>query len=349
MTSPNAAIMDSKAVIGGADPSKEDVGSGAFTLGEWLPNEKLTLKANKSYWVAGEPYLDAIEFRTIPDESSILAGLRTKQIDWAIIADPKVAVAAGASNTGLVIDRATSLTYDVMQLNPSRDIFKDVRVRQAISCAIDRQQVLDTASMGEGKVTGPITPPAYQSPLSDLPCYTPDLAKAKQLLKDAGAENLTFKIMATNEEIPVTVAQAQNIQAQLAKIGVKTTIDVVELGVFVDRWFKADFDAVCTENGGNPDPDVMLYRYWHSTGNLQVVSKYNTPELDALLTQARQMTDPEKRKALYAQISVDLVTASPWIWLYTGNQYRIMQPYVQGYVSLANGSGIFLRTTWLNK
>jgi peptide/nickel transport system substrate-binding protein len=349
MTSPNSAIMDSKAVIGGADPAKVDVGSGAFTLGEWNPNEKLVLNANKSYWVPGLPYLDSIEFRTIPDESSILAALRTKQVDWAIIADPKVAIAAGAGSSGLVIDRATSLTYDVMQLNPSREIFKDVRVRQAISCAIDRQQVLDTASMGEGQVIGPVTPPYYQVPLADLPCYTPDLAKAKQLLKDAGAENLKFSIMATNEEIPLTVAQAQNIQAQLKKIGVETTIDVVELGVFVDRWFKADFDAVTTENGGNPDPDVMLYRYWHSTGNLQVVSKYNTPELDALLTQARQTTDPEKRKDLYTQISTKLVDVAPWIWLYVPNQYRIMQPYVQGYVSMANGSAVFLRQTWLNK
>ncbi len=349
MTSPNASIMDEKAVEGGADPAKVDVGSGAFTLGEWSPNEKLVLNANKNYWVPGIPYLDSIEFRTIPDESSILAGLRAKQIDWAIIADPHVAIAAGAGNSNLVIDRATSLTYDVMQLNPSRPIFKDERVRQAISCAIDRQQVLDTASMGEGQVIGPVTPPFFQTPLNELPCYTPDLAKAKQLLKDAGAENLKFSIMATNEEIPVTVAQAQNIQAQLKKIGVETTIDVVELGVFVDRWFKADFDAVTTENGGNPDPDVMLYRYWHSTGNLQGVSQYNTPELDALLTKARQTTDPEQRKALYGQISVMLVNASPWIWLYVPNQYRVMQPYVMGYTSLANGSAIFLKQTWLNK
>ena len=349
MTSPNSAILDSKAVIGGADPAKVDVGSGAFILGEWLPNEKLVLNANNAYWVAGQPYLDSIEFRTIPDESSILAALRTKQIDWAIIADPHIAIAAGAGNSGLVIDRATSLSYHVMQLNPNREIFKDVHVRQAISCAIDRQQVLDTASFGEGQVIGPITPPFYQNSVERAAVLHPRPRKSQAALKEAGAENLTFSIMATNEEIPLTVAEAQNIQAQLKKIGIETTIDVVELGVFVDRWFAADFDAVTTENGGNPDPDVMLYRYWHSTGNLQAVSQYHTPELDTLLTTARQTTDTEQRKALYTDISKQLVDAAPWIWLYVGNQYRIMQPYVMGYVSLANGSGIFLRETWLNK
>lgn len=349
LTSPNLAILDSKAVIGGANPAQVEVGSGPFVLGTWLPNEKLVLDANKDYWIAGIPYLDSIEFRTIPDESSILAALRAKEIDWAIIADPKVAIAAGAGNSDLVVDRAISLSYHVMQLDPSNELFKDVRVRQAISCAIDRQQVLDTASMGEGQVIGPVTPPFYQPALSDLPCYTPDLEKARQLLKDAGAENLKFSIMATYEEIPLTVAEAQNIQAQLKQIGVETTIDTVELGVFVDRWFDTDFDAVTTENGGNPDPDVALTRYWSSTGNLQTVSNYNTPELDALLTQARQASDPEERKALYAEISKQLVDAAPWIWLYSGYQYRIMQPYVQGYVSLANGSARFLTQTWLNK
>jgi peptide/nickel transport system substrate-binding protein len=350
MTNPNSAIVDMKAVTNGADPAKDDVGSGPFKMSSWTPNEKLVLVANKDYWMPGLPYLDGIEFRVIPDESSILAALRTKQVDWAVIADPHIAIAAtAAKNSGLVIDRATSLSYNVMQLNASRPIFKDIRVRQALSCAIDRQQVLDVASLGEGQVIGPVTPPFYQPPLSDLPCYTPDLAKAKQLLKEAGAENLQFSIMATNEEIPLTVAQAQNIQAQLSQIGVKVTIDTVELGVFVDRWFKGTFDAVTTENGGNPDPDVMLYRYWHSTGNLQTVSQFSTPAIDTLLTQARQTYDVAARKAIYADISKQLVDAAPWIWLYVGNQYRVMQPYVMGYTSMANGSAVFLRETWLNK
>jgi peptide/nickel transport system substrate-binding protein len=349
MTNPNSAIVDQKAIEDGNDPAQVSVGSGPFKIVSWQPDVKLVLEANPDYWIPGLPYLDGIEFRTIPDESSILAALRTGQIDWAIIADPRVAIAAGAASSSLVIDRAPALSYHVMQLNPEREIFQDVRVRQAISCALDRQQILDTASLGEGEVIGPVTPPYYQTPLSDLPCYTPDLEKAKQLLRDAGAEDLTFSIMATNEEIPVTVAEAQNIQAQLSKIGVETTIDVVELGVFVDRWFATDFDAVTTENGGNPDPDVMLYRYWHSTGNLQSVSKYNSPELDAMLTEARTISDPEQRKAIYTEFSQELVDAAPWIWMYVGYQYRIMQPYVKGYTSLANGAATYLRETWLDK
>lgn len=349
MTNANSAIVDSKAIQAGADPAKDEVGSGPFKLVSWEPDVKLVLEKNPDFWLPGLPYLDGIEFRTIPDESSILAALRTQQVDWGIIADPRVAIAAGAAGSDLVIDRAPALSYHVMQLNASRPVFQDVRVRQAVSCAIDRQQVLDTASLGEGQVIGPVTPPYYRPPLEDLFCYTPDLEKAKQLLSEAGVTNLKFSMLTTPEEMPVTVAEAQNIQAQLSQIGIETEIETVELGVFVDRWFATDFDAVITENGGNPDPDVMLYRYWHSTGNLNSVAKYTDPEIDALLTEARTISDPEQRKAIYAEISRKLTEAAPWIWLYVGYQYRVMQPYVKGYTGLANGSAMYLRETWLDK
>jgi ABC-type transport system substrate-binding protein len=68
-----------------------------------------------------------------------------------------------------------------------------------------------------------------------------------------------------------------------------------------------------------------------------------------LLTQARAISDPEERKAIYAEIDKQLQDAAPWIWLYVGNQYRVMQPYVKGYTSLANGSAMFLRETWLDQ
>ncbi len=350
MTGPNSAIVDKKAILGGADPSKDDVGSGAFKIAKWEPNQKMTLTANKDFWIPGLPYLDGIEIRTIPDESSILAALRAKQIDWAIIADARVAVAAGATGSSLAIDRQPNLTYHVMQLNAKRPVFQDVRVRQAISCAIDRQQVLDTASFGEGQVVGPVTPPYYRTALSDLPCYTQDIAKAKQLLAQAGqSTGLKFTILLTPEEMPATVSEAQNIQAQLKQIGIETKIETTELGVYVDRWFKTDFDATITENGGNPDPDVMLYRYWHSTGNLNAVATYSAKDIDTLLEQARAVSDPEKRKVVYNDVSKKLVDAAPWIWLYVGYQYRVMQPYVKGTTQLANGSAIYVREAWLNK
>jgi peptide/nickel transport system substrate-binding protein len=145
------------------------------------------------------------------------------------------------------------------------------------------------------------------------------------------------------------VAEAQNIQAQLKKVGIEMEIETLELGVYVDRWLKADFDAAVALNGGNPDPDIMFFRYWHNTGNLNKVAAYKDAEIDKLLEQGRQTSDPAKRKDIYLQVQKKLAEAAPWVWLYVGFEYRVMQPTVKGFTPLPNGSLIYLRDAWLDK
>jgi peptide/nickel transport system substrate-binding protein len=348
-TSANSSILSKTWMDSGKDPAKETNGTGPFMLESWVPDNVIKLAANRNYWVPGQPYLDGVEFRAIPSESSILAALRAGQIDFAQLNDPRVAITAGSRSSALNISRTPALAYHVLQLNPAREMFKDVRVRQAISCAIDRQQVLDTASLGEGEVTAPATPPFYRAPLNSLTCYEKDLAKSQSLMNEAGVSGFDFTIIAATGEPPTALAEAQNIQAQLKELGITVNIETLELGVYVDRWLKGDFDAAVALNGGNPDPHNMFSRYWLSTGNLQGVSNYNTPELDAVLNEARAETDLQKRVALYHQAQQMLAEAAPWVWLYVGFEYRAMQPYVKGYVGLANGAQTSLRQVWLDK
>jgi peptide/nickel transport system substrate-binding protein len=348
MTKPNSAILSKKLLDSGWDPASEAVGTGAFKLTRWEPDNVLILDKNPDFWIEGLPYLDSMDFRTLPDEASILAGLRAGTLDWAIINNPRVGIVASGSSD-LVVSKATSLAYHVLQLNANRPVFQDLKVRQAISCAIDRQQVLDTASLGEGIVTGPATPPFYQVPQDELFCYQKDVEKAKALLAEAGNPEVKFTIIAATDEPPTAVAEAQNIQAQLAEIGVTVEIETLELGVYVDRWLKADFDAAAALNGGNPDPHNMFFRYWHSTGNLNSVANYQDPKIDQLLEQASSITDPNERKQIYAEVQALLTEAVPWVWLYTGYDYRAMQPYVRGFTPLSNGSTMYLREAWLDK
>lgn len=347
MTNPNSGILSKAWIEGGADPSVVTNGTGPFKLASWEPDNIMMLDANRAYWEAGLPLLDGIEFRTIPDESSILAALRSGEVDWALINDPRVGMTAGT--TDLTVMRSPALAYHVLQLNASRPQFQDQRVRLAISCAIDRQQVLDTASLGEGEVTSPATPPNYRAPLDELECYTQDVERARQLLADAGVSDVTFTVIAAADEPPTALSEAQNIQAQLEAIGVTVEIETLELGVYVDRWLKGDFDAAVALNGGNPDPDNMFYRYWHSTGNLNGVANYSSPEIDALLDEARSTTDVATRQGLYLEIQKLLAEAAPWVWLYVGYEYRAMQPGVLGYTPLSNGSTVYLRETYLNR
>lgn len=348
MTNINSGIMSRKWVTGGGDPAKEANGTGAFKIDKWETDKTLTLKKNANFWIAGLPRLDGVEFRTISDESTILAGLRAKTLDWAYLNDPIIAKRASAE-AGLTTWKSSSLSYHVLQLNANRDALKNVKVRQAIACAIDKKEVLDTAALGDGQVTSPATPAFYAAPQDSLFCYKKDEAKAAQLMKDAGSPATKFTVIAATGEPPTAVNEATNIQAQLKKIGIDMQIEPLETKVYVDRWLKGDFDAAIALNGGNPDPDIMFYRYWHSTGNLNLVANYKDPEIDKLLDQGRATTSVDQRKAIYNTIQQKLTEAAPWVWLYTGNDYRIGQSTVQGFTPLSNGSILYLRETWLNK
>ncbi len=309
----------------------------------------MILKANKTFWQTGLPYLDGIEIRVIPDESSILAAMRAGQIQFGVINDPAVATQI-QPNSGLTLVRAPALAYHVLQLNSKHAPFTDQRVRQALSCAIDRQQVIDTAALGEGTVTGPDTSPFYRAPLDQLPCYTPDLNKAKQLLSDAGmSSGFTFTIIAATQEPVTAVNEAQNIADQLSKIGITVKIEQMDLNTYVKRWLAADFDAAIALNGGSADPHLTFVRYWTTNGNLSLVAAYSDPALNDLLVSGQKETDPQKRIPIYQDFEKKIVDAAPWIWLYVGYEYRALQPNVMGYQQSPLDSLYYLRQTWLAK
>jgi peptide/nickel transport system substrate-binding protein len=344
---PNAAIVARRFVAASGNFNKESAGTGAFKLARWDPGRTLTLDANKDFWMPGLPRVESIEFRTVADDTAVLNGLRAQTFDFGLLTDWRVALRA--STTPLTIQRTRSLGYYALMLNSSRRVFSDARVRQAIACAIDRQEVLDLALFGEGILTGPLTLPYYRANTSDLFCYQKNWERARQLLTEAGrATGLRFKLMLPAEN-PTLAAAAQNIQTQLRKAGIETDLEVLEPGVYGDRWYKADFDAALASPNGYPDPDVMLAPYWHSTGEINRIANYRDAELDRLLEQGRATLEPEKRKPIYDQIQKKLTDAAPWLWLFSGYDYRVMQPYVKDFAPLPNGSLIHARALWLDK
>jgi peptide/nickel transport system substrate-binding protein len=336
MTDINTAIVPTSEIKAGTTGTKA-IGSGPFKLQQWDPNSKEMLVAYKD-WRGGAPAIDGIEITVLPDETAILATLRAGKLDFALINDPLVASLI-AKESKLQLNREPGLSYHVLQLNPSRKPMTELGVRQAISCAIDRQQVLDTASLGEGRVTGPLTIPAYATDPSQLFCYKPDIDKAKKLMADAGYSNgFEATVIGATGEPPTAAADAQVIQSQLAAIGIKINIQMMELNVYVDRWLKGDFDMAIAENGGRADPYTMYNRYWTKSGNLQKVSNYIDDTLDTLMQQGRAETDLARRKSIFAQFEKHLTEVSPWVWLYTSVTYTAQQPYVHGFVPTPTGT-----------
>jgi peptide/nickel transport system substrate-binding protein len=336
MSSLNAAIVPASE-IAAAKVGTSAIGSGPFKLKKWEPNVKDELVANPD-WAGGKTGVDGIDISVLPDESAILAALRAKQVDFALLNDPLVATLVPGVPT-LKLNRVPVLAYHALQLNPSRKPMTELAVRQAISCAIDRKDVLDTALLGEGKLTGPLTMPEFRSNTDDLFCYKRDLAKAKKLMADAGyKDGFSATVIAATGEPPTAASEAQVIQSQLKEIGIKLDIKLMELNVYVDTWLKGDFDMAVALNGGRADPYPMYNRYFTKAGNLQKVSNYIDDTLDTLMQQGRVETDPKKRKDIFLSFDKHLTEVSPWIWLYTGYSYTAQQQNVQGFVPSPDGS-----------
>jgi peptide/nickel transport system substrate-binding protein len=352
MAHPNTGIVSKKIGEANADLSKKEtaIGSGPFKLAEWVPDNFMRFEANKDYYVSGQPYLDGIRINVVPDESGITAALRTKAADMAIITDAKVAKTV-RGETGITLSAKPSLSYNLLFVNTKRKPFDNIKVRQAIAYAIDRKAIIDAVAFGEGEVTGPIAPALanYALPTSQYPLYTRDVTKAKQLLQEANVGPVSFTILTSTTEPAYGKDIAQLVQAQLAEVGITMKIETTELTQYVDRWLKADFDMATGLNGGGPDPDFYVYRYFTDDGNLNFVTSYKNPVSSDAIKQARASSDPAKRKDLYTTAQKELVNGVPFVWLYVGRDYNATLPTTKGFTHLPNGSIIYLRQTWLDK
>lgn len=347
LSSINTAILPSELIQNG-DPAATAIGTGPFMLKSWQPEEKTILEANPNYWGEG-PFVDGIEIRIIPDESTIMAALRAGEVDFAMFNDPLIATLP-VGDASITINRAPEISYHVLQLRAAVEPLDKLEVRQAISCAIDRQEIVDVAALGEGKVTGPITIPAYAVPLDELFCYQQDVERARELMKQAGLEEgFTLPVIVAVAEPPTALSEAQVIQEQLKAININVEIESLEFGTYVDRWLAADFVAAVALNGGRPDPYPMYSRYWQYDAQFNKVAGYIDDTLDRLMKQGQVETDPVKRYEIFAEFQKHLAEMSPWVWLYTGYTYTGQQSYVTGFIPTPTGSLYYLSRVKLNR
>lgn len=347
---PNAPILAALDGVNMSMLSSDDIatnkigktvnGTGPFKFVSWEPGQSVKLEKNTTYWKAPVK-LDTVTFRIIPTEASILAALNAGTIQFSVITSPTVALQVGKN---LNLYRTPGLGYVTLQLNARVAPLNKLDVRLAIQCAINRAEVVKTAAAGEAKVVGPITSPAYASDPDDRPCPNVDLAKTKKYLADAGyADGLTIKAIVSPTQYATASGTAQNLKAQLAKVGINLELDILDNATYVSRWLAGDFSAAVANNGGRIDPDTMYTRYFPSTGNLNKVAGYSSATMDALFLKGKSTGRASERKAIYKSISQELENNAVWIWLFAPYEYRAAAKNVTGFIPLATGSLIELR------
>jgi peptide/nickel transport system substrate-binding protein len=327
----DTSIVSAKAIQAGTVGKTPD-GTGPFAWKQWNQGQQVELTANPKYY-GGAPKIQNLEFRVIPSESTILSGMQAGSYQLGQLSDPGVAQQAGSSPNGFSVVKKASLSYHTLQLNGRRGPLQNEQVRQAIACTVDRNQVLKTAAFGNGSVTGPLTSPAFSFPATTgLPCTPGDTAKAKQMLAAAGyAKGFTLNTIVETGEYATAAAEAQTLQSQLSAIGVTLKLQQLSTTPYVTAWLAANYDAALALNGGSFDPYLMYGRYFDTNGSLSKPAGLTSPALASLLAKGNVTSDNAQRQTIYGNLQKELLTESPWVWLFSSDDYYLVANGVTGF------------------
>lgn len=329
-----AALSSAYASIVPADNTIElqntMIGTGPFALERWEPDSETVIIANATYWQEGIPLLTSLRWRILPDVSARLKAIGDGTIQLTALAAPSSAVDAQQLDGVNVLQQETT-DYFLMGFNCATPPFDNADVRRALSLAIDRQAIIDTALSGYGQVTGPVVPTMddWAQPVEQLPTYTVDREKAKVLLEEAGGSDLSFTIL-VGSLYPEFAAIARELRAQLATIGVTVEVEQVQWNTFLDRWLAREFQAFVSFSSSGNDPDRALYPAFHTDGAINTY-QYSEDEVDRLLESGRTMTDPEKRRSAYRNLEVALAEEAPAIFIATRVEFFAVRDTVEGF------------------
>jgi oligopeptide transport system substrate-binding protein len=315
----------------GEDFGKNPVGSGAFVFTKWDLGQQLVISKNPDYFEAGIPKVDEIKFEVGVDPAVALARLKSGEVDIlgdSIPAANYVAESEDSKNKGLIIEGG-QLHTGYVTLNVKTKPLNDVKVRQALNMAVNKDRIVQIINGRAVPANQPLPPsmPAYDNGYKG---FAYDVAKAKQLLADAGYPNgFTSELWTSNTDPNPRIAQA--IQQDFAEIGVKVSIkslaqaNVIEAG--------GNGTAPMIWSGGMawiadfPDPSNFYGPILGCAGTGPGGwnwSQYCNKSLDAQATKADSMADPAQsadRLKLWSSIFTGVMDEAPWIPIF--NEKRI--------------------------
>ncbi|QKY70572.1 glutathione ABC transporter substrate-binding protein [Lentibacillus sp. CBA3610] len=296
--------------------NQNPVGTGPFVFEEWTPGDSVVLTRNDDYW--GEPAnLDSATFKVVSEQSTRIAELETGESDVADAIGPdNISRVEGMPNASLLQEPSVGLSY--IGFNVQKEPFDDERVRQAISMAINKEEIIEGVYNGVGiPAEGPLAPPVfgYDESVSGI---EHDPEQAQELLAEAGYEDGFETTIWTNDQ-EQRVDTAVAVQSQLEDIGITVEIEELEWGAYLERTSNGEHDMfILGWSTVTSDADYGMYPLFHSSqhgtpGNRSFLSN---DELDEVLDEARRSTDPEERQELYSEAQELLVELAPMLYIH---------------------------------
>ncbi len=300
------------------DP-KYVIGSGPYKLEKWATGQAITIARNESYWDQGKVpnYANKIVFKIIQDQNAAVVAAKNKEVDYMFVIQPADFFENVKNPEQFNIKKALVLepTYVYIAWNNERPLFKDKKVRWALSYAVDRQNIIDKLLFSAAV---PIQSHIFYKSkfLNDkLPPIDYNMEKAKQLLEEAGwkdsdgdgirdkvvdGKKMDFKFTFVNNNNPKRKKVMLIVIESLKQLGIQADLQEYEWSVFLDKTKKHDYDACYAAWQLNVTPDDP-YQIWHSSQTIAEGSNwisYKNPEADKLLEENRITFDDVKRKEI---------------------------------------------------
>ncbi|MFZ5818249.1 MAG: glutathione ABC transporter substrate-binding protein [Bacillota bacterium] len=316
------------------------IGTGPYTLKEFKKDQSTTLVKNPNYW--GTPAkIDEVTYKAVKEAGPRLVEVESGAADIATNV-PANDVARLKANPDIDVTTVPGLRILYVMFNNQKPPFNDVRVRQAINYGVDKEAIVKNLLGGAGRVLdAPMAEPIFG--YSKQTPYARDVAKARQLLADAGIKpgtKITLHHPTGRYAQDAKVAEA--IAAQLKEIGLEVELKTLEWAQYLAFTAKPSAEsemqmAMLGWSTPTMDADYALYNLFHSSlwpdKNGFNRSFYKNPQVDALLEKGQTTVDPAQRKAAYAEAIKLIWQDAPWLFLHSETQLTAVRKNVTGFVT----------------
>jgi peptide/nickel transport system substrate-binding protein/glutathione transport system substrate-binding protein len=310
---------------------RNPVGTGPFKFVEWQDNVSFKLVRNDNYWKAGQPYLDGIDIRIINELNTLVRTVIAGETDLGInLQVPQKLIAD--RNRNVIAQTTPTLIFYGAFLNYAKPPLNDVRVRQAMNYALDRDEINKVLVAGLGQPSSAVLPTAHWAcDPATANYYKHDIAKAKQLLAAAGFPN-GIDIESWGWSDQLAMQRQELIISQLAKAGIRLKLTPVAPQQAMQFFMLEGKGSMhISPGGGFPDPSQFYEALFGKTA-LRNAGKVETPEFRALLDATMAAPDQNARKAAFAQLQKYVVENALQLVQYVSPGVVVRNPKVQNFV-----------------
>lgn len=331
------------------------IGTGPFKLVEWKHDEKVVFEANPDYF-EGAPKIEQVVFKIIPDDTVRFLELKRGDIDFVQNALQPDMVPIARETKGLQVITQESVLIYYLGFNLEDPILSDVKVRQAMAYAIDRQLIIDYLLDGQASLATGLLSPSNWAYEPDVKTYAYDVEKAKALLDEAGypdpdgdGPEPRFTIVYKTSTDPLRIRIGEVLQDQFKQVGIEVSeIQTFEWAKFYQDIIDGNFQIYTLRWVGITEPDIF-HSIFHSSmmpPDGRNRGRYVNPRIDELTDQGRLEITAEGRKAIYSEVQKILAEDLPYIFLWYPHNIVVMNDKLQGFTLYPDGDFASLQNMW---